>query len=153
LKEELQSPDIERIHTKFTNIFGEDVASRNDLEHIDQRAIGMKRKKPIGTISDWGNFAGDLFSFAGREYAVNKQQLKKLVEIYEEINNSIGVSYLTAGAGCLRQSTTRSTTASASTNAIRTGRWFCTRSITINRATDDSPQWRHVAGGGRRGWC
>ncbi|MDD4877268.1 MAG: hypothetical protein PHQ86_09145 [Dehalococcoidales bacterium] len=56
LKKELQSPDIERIHNKFWKIFGKYVVLRNDLEHIDERAIGKKHGNPIYPISDLGNF-------------------------------------------------------------------------------------------------
>ena len=54
LEKELQSPDIEAIHTKFEKLFGEDVDLRNDLEHIDERAIGEKCGKSIPPIRDWG---------------------------------------------------------------------------------------------------
>ena len=99
LKEELQSPDIERIHTKFEKIFDKDVALRNDLEHIDERAIAKRRGKPIDPIGDWGNFAGELFSFAGREYAVNKQQLEKLTRIYEEVIDVLHKNYASKNEG------------------------------------------------------
>lgn len=99
LKKELQSPDIDRIHTKFEKIFGKDVALRDDLEHIDERAIDMKRDKPIDHIGDWGNFAGELFSFAGREYTVNKQQLKKVTQIYEEIIDVLHKNYASKSQG------------------------------------------------------
>jgi hypothetical protein len=85
LTEELPSPELKSVYTKFTKIFGKDIDLRHDLEHIDERAVNKKHKKPIAPISDWGNFSGELFSFAGREHAVNKQQLSKLTQIYEEI--------------------------------------------------------------------
>ncbi|MCJ7653974.1 MAG: hypothetical protein MUO97_01510 [Dehalococcoidia bacterium] len=85
LNKELPSSELKNIHTKFTEIFGEDIDLRDALEHIDERAISEKRGRPIVPISDWGNFAGELFSFAGRGHAVNKQQLNKLTQIYEEI--------------------------------------------------------------------
>lgn len=99
LKEELQSLEIERIHTKFEKIFDKDVALRNDLEHIDERAIAKKRGKPIDPISDWGNFAGALCSFAGRECVVNKQQLEKLTRLYEEIIDVLHKNYASKNGG------------------------------------------------------
>jgi len=99
LSKELPSSELKSIHTKFTEIFGEDIGLRNDLEHIDERAIGEERGKTIGPISDWGNFAGELSSFAGREHAVNKQQLNKLTQIYEEIIDVLRKNYASKNQG------------------------------------------------------
>ncbi len=99
LSEELQSFELNKIYTKFVKMFVRDVGLRNDLEHIDERAINMKRCKPIKPISDWGNFAGEHFSFAGREHAVNKQQLEKLTQIYEEIVNVLHRNYASKNQG------------------------------------------------------
>ncbi len=99
LSKELPSSELKSKYTKFTEIFGEDIGLRNDLEHIDERAIGKERRKTIGPISDWGNFAGDLFSFAGREHAVNKQQLNKLTQIYEEIIDVLRKNYASKNQG------------------------------------------------------
>jgi len=99
LSEELQSFELDKIHTKFVKMFGRDVGLRNDLEHIDERAIAMKHGKSIEPISDWGNFAGEYFSFAGREHAVNKQQLEKLTQTYEEIIDVLHKNYASKNPG------------------------------------------------------
>lgn len=93
LCKELPSSDLKNIHAKFTEIFGEDIDLRDALEHIDERAISKKRGEPIAPIRDWGNFAGELFSFAGQGHAVNKQQLNKLTQIYEEIIDVLRKNY------------------------------------------------------------
>lgn len=93
LTEELSSRELKGLYIKFTKIFDKDIDLRNDLEHIDERAVNKKRNKPIAPISDWGNFSGELFSFAGREHAVNKQQLSKLTQIYEEVIDVLRNNY------------------------------------------------------------
>lgn len=99
LSEELRNSELKSVYTKFRQIFGEDIGLRNDLEHIDERTIGKKRGEPIDPISDWGNFAGELFSFAGREHAVNNQQLNKLTQIYEEIIDVLHKNYASKKQG------------------------------------------------------
>jgi len=99
LKEELQSPDIERIHNEFAKIFGKYAVLRDDLEHIDERAIGKKRGKPIDPIGDWGNFLGESFSFAGKEHVVNNQTTTKLKQIYVEIIDVLHKNYASKNQG------------------------------------------------------
>jgi len=91
LCEELSDPDLKRVYTKLKRRFDKDV--RNDLEHLDERAIGMKRKQYIGHISDFGNFPGDSFSFNGKEFPVNKGKLKELTQIYEEVIDVLYKNY------------------------------------------------------------
>lgn len=79
----LDDPDLKRVYTKFKREFNKDI--RDDLEHLDERAIGKKFGQDIGHISDFGNFPADRFSFDGKEFPVNKESLKKLIQIYEEI--------------------------------------------------------------------
>lgn len=93
LCEVLKDPDLRKVYTKFEDKFDKDV--RDSLEHIDERAIGVKKGKDIGHISDFGNFPGDRFSFDGREYPVNRQSLRELKGIYEE---SISVLYKNYGS-------------------------------------------------------
>jgi len=83
LCEVLGDHDLEHIYTKFGKQFDKDI--RNNLEHIDQRAIGKKFRRDIGHISDFGNLPGDRFSFNGKEYPVNKEKLNELRQIYHEI--------------------------------------------------------------------
>ena len=73
LVEELRDSDLKSVFDKFKRLFAKDI--RDDLEHIDERVIGKKGKDNIKPISDWGNFYGDRLSFAGREYAVNRESL------------------------------------------------------------------------------
>jgi hypothetical protein len=91
LCEVLEDPDLEKIHTKFEDRFDKDV--RDSLEHIDERAIGVRKGKEIGHICDFGNFPGDRFSFDGKEYPVNRQSLRELEGIYEEIINVLHKNY------------------------------------------------------------
>lgn len=91
LYEELNDPNLERVYSKFEGTFNKDI--RNDLEHLDERAIGKKRKQDIGHISDFGNFPGDRFSFNGKEFPVNKEKLKELTQIYEEIIDVLYKNY------------------------------------------------------------
>jgi len=99
LKEELQSPDIARVHTNFEKIFGKYAVLRDDLEHIDERAIGRKRGEPIDPIGDWGNFLGGSFSFAGKEHVVNNQTTTKLKQIYVEIIDVLHKNYASKNQG------------------------------------------------------
>jgi len=91
LCEVLNDPDLRKVYTKFGDKFDKDV--RNSLEHIDERAIGAKMGKNIGHISDFGNFPGDRFSFGGKEYPVNRQSLRELKGIYEEIIDVLYKNY------------------------------------------------------------
>lgn len=83
LGETLNDKDLKNVLVKFGEKFPEEI--RHDLEHIDERAKGRKRGEYIGHIGDFGNFVGDSFSFGGREYTVNKESLRELKLIYEEI--------------------------------------------------------------------
>jgi len=87
----LKDPDLKKVYIKFEDRFDKDV--RDSLEHIDERAIGVKKGKEIGHISDFGNFPGDRFSFDGKEYAVNRQSLRELKGIYEEIIDVLYKNY------------------------------------------------------------
>jgi hypothetical protein len=83
LCEVLNDHDLNEVYTRFMEKF--DKAIRDDLEHIDERAIGKKFQKDIGHISDFGNFPGDRFSFNGKEFPVNREKLNELRQIYHDI--------------------------------------------------------------------
>lgn len=91
LCEVLNDPDLDRVYTKFEGKFNKDV--RDSLEHLDERAVGKKRGQDIGHITDFGNFPGDRFSFDGKEFPVNKESLRELKDIYEEIINVLYRNY------------------------------------------------------------
>ncbi|MFC1927649.1 hypothetical protein ACFLW7_03635 [Chloroflexota bacterium] len=91
LCELLKDPDLKQVYTKFEDKFDKDV--RDSLEHIDERAIGVKKGEEIGHISDFGNFPGDRFSFDGKEYPVNRQSVRELKGIYEETINVLYKNY------------------------------------------------------------
>jgi len=56
----LANPNFCKVCTKFHQIFPEDI--RHDLEHLDERAIGMKKGYSIDiTNFDFGNFPEDEF--------------------------------------------------------------------------------------------
>jgi len=87
LSKKLQNPKINRIKSKFDKEFSREI--RNDLEHIDSRAIGKKkiRGKEIdtGLVQDFKNFSGDNLTFGGKSYPVNKNELNKIKSIYKNI--------------------------------------------------------------------
>jgi len=91
LYEVLDDPDLKGVHTNFKVKFNKDI--RDDLEHLDERAVGKKFRQEIGHISDFGNFPGDRFSFNGKEFPVNKEKLKELTQIYGEIIQVLHKNY------------------------------------------------------------
>jgi len=86
---ELGDNEIKKLKTKLNKVF--DIATiRNHLEHIEDRCRGylnlkdkkLNIKKPI---SDFGNFAGDDFSFNNQKYPSGKKSLEELKNIYLEL--------------------------------------------------------------------
>lgn len=63
---------------------------RNHLEHIDERCLGFltltdKKKGLRKQISDFGNFAGDNFSFDGQQYPSGMKTLHALNAVYADL--------------------------------------------------------------------
>jgi hypothetical protein len=80
----LDNQNLDKVHDKFKRGFPQGI--RDDLEHLDERAIGKKKKNSINVEDfSFGNFPGDKFSFGEEEYAVNKETVKALKDIYQEI--------------------------------------------------------------------
>ena len=101
LCEVLSDHDIEEVYIKFNKQFDKDI--RDNLEHIDERAIGKKFGHDIGHISDFGNFPGDRFSFDGKEYPVNREKLNELRQIYHEIIRVLYKNYGSKDEGFMWQ--------------------------------------------------
>jgi hypothetical protein len=89
--EVLDDKDIKDLFDKFARKFPIEI--RNHLEHLHERAQGKMYKKYIGHISDFGNFVGDGFTFAGKFYSVGEKDLTDLKLIYEELIDIIDTNY------------------------------------------------------------
>jgi hypothetical protein len=87
LVEILDDQDLKNILVEFDSKFPKEI--RNDLEHINERARGRKFNKDIGHISDFGNFAGDSFSFDGKMYHINKESLGYIKAMYKAVLNTL----------------------------------------------------------------
>ena len=95
LCEKMNNPKLHKIRSNFDKQFSREI--RNDLEHIDSRAIGKKiirgKEIDIGFISDFKNFSGDNLTFNGKAYPVNIESLRKLKEFYKSIISVIHEDY------------------------------------------------------------
>jgi hypothetical protein len=86
---ELNDNGIKKLKTKLNKIF--DIAIiRNHLEHIEDRCRGYlnlkdKKQNIKKHISDFGNFAGDDFSFNNKKYPSGKKSLEELKNIYIDL--------------------------------------------------------------------
>ncbi len=89
--EVLEDQGIKKVLAKFDREFPIEI--RDHLEHIHERAQGKKYKKDIGHISDFGNFVGNGFTFAGKSYTVDAKSLTNLKLIYKELINVITTNY------------------------------------------------------------
>jgi len=87
----LDDQDIKNVSVKFNQKFPIEI--RHDLEHIHERAQGKRKKRYIGHISDFGNFMGDRFTFAGKSYGGGANNLADLKLIYEELISVINTNY------------------------------------------------------------
>jgi len=91
----LNNKRLHKINLKFKKEFSRDI--RNDLEHIDARAVGKKKigrkEVDIGFVRDFKNFSGNNLTFNGKSYPVNKEALNKLKSIYREIIQVIHKDY------------------------------------------------------------
>jgi hypothetical protein len=85
----LKSPALDEIHRRFKKDFEPEI--RNDLEHLDERALGKQKNKDADPelVKKWHrdfvNFAGDELTFGGKMYPVNKQAAKRLSRSYRDI--------------------------------------------------------------------
>lgn len=86
---ELNDNEIKKLKTKLNKVF--DIATvRNHLEHIEDRCRGYlnlkdKKQNIKKHISDFGNFAGDDFSFNNKKYPSGKESLEELKNIYLDL--------------------------------------------------------------------
>ncbi|MCH6575899.1 MAG: hypothetical protein IH795_12005 [Bacteroidetes bacterium] len=91
LCKELKNKRLSKVKSEFKNTFSQEI--RNDLEHINERAVGKKYGKSIGVIRDFKNFANDNLTFNGKKYPVNKKSLNKSKLIYKNIISVIHEEY------------------------------------------------------------
>lgn len=91
----LDNTRLKTMRTTFSKEFSQEI--RNDLEHIDARAVGKKKKGSrevdIRFVQDFKNFAGENLTFNGKSYAVNKASLNRLKSIYRQIIRIIHEDY------------------------------------------------------------
>lgn len=86
---ELNDDEIKKLKTKLNKVF--DIATvRSHLEHIEKRCVGYlsrrdEKKKRKKDIQDFGNFAGDDFSFNNKKYPSGKKSLEELKNIYLDL--------------------------------------------------------------------
>lgn len=86
---ELNDNEIKKLKTTLNKVF--DIATvRNHLEHIEDRCRGYlnlkdKKQNIKKHISDFGNFAGDDFSFNNKKYPSGKKSLEELKNIYLDL--------------------------------------------------------------------
>ena len=91
----LNNRRLAEIYSELQKTFSQEI--RNDLEHIDARAVGLKKKGRkevfIGPIKDFRNFSNDNLTFNGKAYGVNKESLNRLKQIYRKIISVIHEDY------------------------------------------------------------
>ena len=91
----MNNSKLYKIKSNFDKEFGREI--RNDLEHIDSRAIGKKKIRGkevnIGLIQDFKNFSGDNLTFNGKSYPVNRIELNKIRSTYKKIISVIHDDY------------------------------------------------------------
>ena len=95
LGKRLGNPKLKKASARFNREFSREI--RNDLEHIDARAVGKKKKRgrevDIGPVRGFKNFAGDKLTFDGKSYRVNKDSLNRLKSIYRKVIDIIHEDY------------------------------------------------------------
>jgi hypothetical protein len=81
----LKNRNLYKINSEFQKIFKREI--RNDLEHLDARAVGKKKigrkEVSIGHIRDFRNFSKDNLTFKGKAYPVNRDSLRELKGFYK----------------------------------------------------------------------
>jgi len=91
----LKNKNLNKIYVEFQKTFDQEI--RNDLEHIDARAVGLKKKGrkeiSIGHIRDFKNFSNDNLTFNGKAYPVNTESLEKLKDFYKRTISVINEDY------------------------------------------------------------
>lgn len=94
---ELNDSEIKKLAQKLRKAF--DIKTvRNHLEHIDDRCLGFltledKKKGIRKHISDFGNFAGDNYSFNGKQFPSGKGSLSDLKQIYTDLIGILNRKY------------------------------------------------------------
>ncbi|MCJ7790249.1 MAG: hypothetical protein MUP69_08735 [Candidatus Atribacteria bacterium] len=86
---ELKDNEIEKLKTRLNKFFNITTV-RNHLEHIEDRCRGYnslndKKQKIKKHINDFGNYAGDDFSFNNKKYPSGKKSLEELKNIYLDL--------------------------------------------------------------------
>ncbi len=91
----LKNNELNKINSDFQKTFSHEI--RNDLEHIDARAVGLKMKGrkevSIGHIQDFRNFSNNNLTFNGKAYPVDKTSLNKLKNLYLRTTSVIHNDY------------------------------------------------------------
>ena len=91
LCERLRNPRLKKLRERLDREFSREI--RNDLEHLDERAVGKKRGVDIGFIRDFKNFSDDKLTFNGKSYPVNRASLNNLKSIYKELVRIVHEDY------------------------------------------------------------
>lgn len=86
---ELDDKEIKKLKTKLNKAY--DITTvRNHLEHIEDRCRGyltpkQKKRDVKNLISDFGNYAGDYFSFNNKMFPSGRNSLEELKNIYRDL--------------------------------------------------------------------
>jgi len=95
LCDKLENKYLYKVSSEFQKIFKREI--RNDLEHIDARAVGKKKKGrkevSIGPIRDFKNFSNENLTFNGKAYPVNRESLRGLKGFYKRTISVIHEDY------------------------------------------------------------
>jgi len=95
IDKQLKNKSIEELKQKFGEEFKSEI--RNNLEHIDERAVGKRFGNPHADAAKWkrdfGNLDGDNFTFGGEKYEISKEKLKSLWKVYDELISIIHHEY------------------------------------------------------------
>lgn len=97
LCEVLGNKALSEAHRTFEKEFPQEI--RNDLEHLDERAVGKLRGKDVDAelLRAWNcdfiTFRNDKFSFGGKFYPVNKDAANRLRQAYRDVIAVIRAEY------------------------------------------------------------
>jgi hypothetical protein len=84
----LNNAALHELRGRFQADFETEIEIRNDLEHLDERAVGRKRSKDANPdevnkwMGDFVNFFGSELTFGGKKCPVNKEAAKRLRQSY-----------------------------------------------------------------------
>lgn len=103
----LNNAELTKIQAAFENEFKQEI--RNDLEHLDERAVGKKLGKDVDAaevrkwMGDFVGFKNDKLSFGGKPYPVNKATAQRLRELYGQVIAVIHEGYAAKDANFVEQ--------------------------------------------------